>query len=447
MIFCQSCADQGKSWFTTKESQMTNDKYQISKKDGIGDLRFEIGNSAQSAVGWYPEENLPVLLPEVKDFKPLGTGKAPLANYPEFYETMCPGCGGKATRETDVSDTFLDSSWYFFRYLATELTDLPIPMKESKSQSFKESTDDSRSKVEKRLNWLPVTSYIGGAEHAVLHLLYSRFVTMVLKDLGYIDFEEPFTRFRANGLIIKDGAKMSKSKGNVINPDDYVRKFGADTLRTYLAFIGPFTQGGDFQDSGIEGISRFLTRVWKLVIEFRVQNSEFRIGEDKNRQAMLHKTIKGVTEDMEELRFNTAIAKLMTYYNFLIDQKEQSSQEIETLLKLLAPFAPHMTEELWSRIPTDNKSVDIRGSNQWKSIHLEGWPGFDVDKISSDMVTIAVQINGKLRHTLSIQQSVVSSQQQLEDLAKNSENVKKHLEGKEIKKVIYVPGKILNFVI
>ena len=219
-------------------------------------------------------------------------------------------------RETDVSDTFLDSSWYFFRYLATDRDDLPMPMKSERVifrnkdiKKLSDSEEDANNlisqypNISERLRWLPVTSYIGGAEHAVLHLLYSRFITMVLKDLGYIDFEEPYQKFRANGLIIKDGAKMSKSKGNVINPDEYVKKFGADTLRTYLAFIGPFTQGGDFQDSGIEGINRFLKRVWKMVSEFRVQNSEFRIDEQKERVAMRHKTVKGVTEDMEAVSY------------------------------------------------------------------------------------------------------------------------------------------------
>ncbi len=465
MIYCESCAKEGKSWFTTDEG----------KDKQIHNSEFIIQNSK----GWYPVplEQLPVALPVVEDFKPLGTGKAPLANYPEFYETTCPGCGGKATRETDVSDTFLDSSWYFFRYLVTDLNSVPIPMEDAELQSFKVAEkEDGRGKmrafgkgsplvgedgklVEQRLAWLPVTSYIGGAEHAVLHLLYSRFITMVLKDLGYIDFEEPFAKFRANGLIIKDGAKMSKSKGNVINPDDYVRKFGADTLRTYLGFIGPFTQGGDFQDTGIEGISRFLNRVWKLVVSCQLSV----VSMNKDAEAMMHKTIKVVTEDMEELRFNTAIAKLMTYYNFLVDQKEISREEIGVLLKLLAPFAPHMTEELWQRVQSSvdqsvsqqivNQKTDIKEAEDQKlktenwSIHTQSWPVFDVEKIVSDMVTIAVQVNGKLRETIETSISNIKSQKDVENIAKERENVKKYLGGKTIRKVIYVPGKILNFVI
>jgi len=357
-------------------------------------------------------------------------------------------------RETDVSDTFLDSSWYFFRYLATDIDDLPMPMKSERVifrnkdiKKLSDSEEDANNlisqypNISERLRWLPVTSYIGGAEHAVLHLLYSRFITMVLKDLGYIDFEEPYQKFRANGLIIKDGAKMSKSKGNVINPDEYVKKFGADTLRTYLGFIGPFTQGGDFQDTGIEGINRFLKRVWKMAIDSRSKIQDSRI-ENKARTAMMHKTIKGVTEDMEELRFNTAIAKIMTYYNFLVDQKELSRSEIEVLLKLLAPFAPHMTEELWQRAKGKGQRVE-----DFRSIHIEHWPYYDIDKIVSDTVVIAVQVNGKLRETFEIQEVGSKNQEEVERMAKERGNVKRHLEGKTIRKVIYIPGKIINFVV
>lgn len=452
MIYCSACADKGDSYFTTKAPSSQS----IARGS---DMRSEGGFASRASTrfaGWYPvsKDHLPVLLPVVDDFKPLGTGKAPLASYPDFYETVCPACGEKARRETDVSDTFLDSSWYFFRYLTTDRDDLPMPVKSQKKilrnedteklGDYKEGSNILISKytdISQRLRWLPVTSYIGGAEHAVLHLLYSRFITMVFKDLGYIDFEEPYTRFRANGLIIKDGAKMSKSKGNVINPDDYVKKFGADTLRTYLAFIGPFTQGGDFQDSGIEGINRFLKRVWKLA------NSKWDIANGKNMniqgEAMMHKTIKGVTEDMEELRFNTAIAKIMTYYNYLSDQKEIDQKEIEVLLKLLAPFAPHMTEELWQLA----KGKGQRANGNFSSIHRALWPHYDIDKIVSDTAVIAIQINGKLRETLSIQQSVVGNQSVIENLARESEKVKKHLEGRIVKKVIYIQGKIINFVV
>ncbi len=416
MIYCESCAKQDKSWFTTDEAKEYEDerrkKLELWKSKPEG-LTVKIPE-ASSVAGWYPvpEKDLPVLLPEVEDFKPVGTGKAPLANYPEFYKTTCPGCGAGASRETDVSDTFLDSSWYFFRYIATDI-------------------DNSASDIDRIKKWLPVTSYIGGAEHAVLHLLYSRFITMVLYDLGQIYFDEPYAKFRANGLIIKDGAKMSKSKGNVINPDDYIKKFGADTLRTYLGFVGPFTQGGDFQDTGIEGINRFLKRVWTLVTDRKTVEKDL----PREGLSLLHRMIKGATEDMEELRFNTTIAKAMTLYNYLSDQEENSKDAVEVLLKLLAPFAPHMTEELWHTLGNAG------------SIHIAAWPVYDPAKIVTDTVTIAVQVNGKLRDTFEIDTNAAKDQAAVEKQGKESENTKRFLEGKEVRKVIYVPGKILNFVV
>ncbi len=437
MIHCESCNKAGKSWFTESGAAGSVE----SRRDPIASLQDD-----KSMAGWYPvaQEQLPVLLPVVSDFKPLGTGRAPLANYPEFYETTCPGCGGQATRETDVSDTFLDSAWYFFRYLATDSSDTPFPMKSasvisSEARDPKQSEHeislrqrpDRNDKLEDRLKWLPVTSYIGGAEHAVLHLLYSRFVTMVLKDLGYIDFEEPYAKFRANGLIIKDGAKMSKSKGNVINPDDYIKKYGSDTLRTYLGFVGPFTQGGDFQDTGIEGINRFLIRVWKLV----KNNLHADTPMSSQTESLVHQTIKGYAEDMEELRFNTAISKGMILYNHISNEEKQSKFALQVLLQVLAPFAPHMTEELWHQMGNST------------SIHLSQWPHFDPEKIISDTVTIAIQVNGKLRETLVLPSSKINEKNHIEATAKEQENVKRFLENMTIRKVIYVPGKILNFVV
>jgi len=392
MIYCEKCAQEGKSWFSVAGKEVEN---------------------ASAMVGWYPAEDLPVELPYVEDYKPMGTGKAPLANYPEFYEVTCPHCGSKATRETDVSDTFLDSAWYFFRYISTDRSDVPFD-------------------VELAKKWLPVTMYIGGAEHSVLHLLYARFITMVLHDLGYINFEEPFARFYAHGLIIKDGAKMSKSKGNVINPDVYIAKFGADAVRCYLLFLGPFNQGGDFRDTGIEGMSRFLKRVWSLFAD-GVISSEVSLSSAAG--SMMHETIKGVTEDMEELRFNTVIAKLMTYYNFLVKQERVSQEEVEVYLKLLAPFAPHMTEEIWEMI-----------GNEF-SIHTSSWPQYDEELIVKDVITIPVQVNGKLRATLAVSKDEVGNERMIHERAEKEEGVIKFLEGKSVKKFIYVPGKVVNFVV
>lgn len=402
LIYCEKCAREGKSWFHTDE----------------GKKQQPLLPPHQSVAGWYPEEHLPVLLPEVEDYKPLGTGKAPLASYPEFYETACPACGSPAIRETDVCDTFLDSSWYFLRYLATDWQDAAFP-----SVKFGDE-------YAKRTDWLPVTSYIGGAEHSVLHLLYARFVTMVLHDLGYLAFEEPFTRFRHNGLIIKDGAKMSKSRGNVINPDDYVKKFGADTLRVYLAFVGPFSDGGDFRDTGIEGTYRFLKRVWTLFTD-NVVDAEM----NADALQMMHRTIKGNTEDMEALRLNTGVAKLMTWYNFLREQKSVTRGETEAYLKLLAPFAPHMTEELWHRL------------GHTDSIHNSSWPTYEEKYLLTDNVVVAIQINGKTRESVEIPTEKIKEQAYIEEQAKSLEKVQKYLSGATVRKVIYVPGKIINFVV
>lgn len=362
--------------------------------------------------GWFtvPEKDLPVLLPDVEDWKPMGTGKSPLANHPEFYKTTCPNCGGEATRETDVSDTFLDSSWYFLRYPNTDIQNAPFD-------------------TERTRKWLPVDQYIGGAEHSVLHLLYSRFVTMALKDLNFLDFEEPFTNFFAHGLIIKDGSKMSKSKGNVVVPDEYISKYGADTLRTYLMFLGPYSDGGDFRDSGIEGMGRFIRKVWKL-LSGRVAESD---NMSLERMRLMHKTIQGVGRDIQEFGYNTAIAKLMEWYNSLNKEEKISKGEAEVFLKLLAPFAPHMTEELWHTFGNSD------------SIHIQKWPEFDEKQLVSEKVLIIVQVNGKKRGEFELASSEISDKKKAEEKARQA--VLKQIDGAGVKKVIYVPGKIVNIVI
>lgn len=363
--------------------------------------------------GWQPvpKEDLPVLLPKIDDYKPMGTGLAPLASHKEFYEVICPKCKGEAKRETDVSDTFLDSAWYFLRYVSTDI----------KTEAF----DTLRAR-----KWLPVDMYIGGAEHSVLHLLYTRFITMVLSDLGLIDFEEPFKRFYAHGLIIKEGSKMSKSKGNVVVPDEYIQKFGADTLRMYLMFLGPYSQGGDFRDTGIEGMHRFVRRVWSLISS----SKDTEIEESDSEKRMTARTIQRVTRDVETLHYNTALAGLMEYYNFLSEQTGVSREAQETFLKLLAPFAPHMTEELWEEM-----------GNRY-SIHKVAWPTFDKTYLQEEEVTIAIQVNGKVRDAILVKSTMVQDKSEIEKKAKNTEKVKKHLDGKDVTKTIYVEGKVINFV-
>jgi leucyl-tRNA synthetase len=402
----------------------------------------------ESMAGWFPvpEEDLPVLLPALIDWKPEGTGKGPLAKLPDFVKTKCPHCGGEADRETDVCDTFLDSSWYFLRYPSVIKKDGPFRVRPSSTPWDPVITR----------RWLPVNIYIGGAEHTVLHLLYSRFVTMAFHDWGLLDFDEPYKRFYAHGLIIAEGAKMSKSKGNIIIPDEYIAKYGADTLRTYLMFLGPFDMGGDFRDTGIAGMHRFLGRVWRLVSE----SFSPKLPKEKNQlDQIMHRTIKEVTEDLENLRYNTAIAHIMEFVNELQSSKlpaspaggkAQSSKRngdiIKNLLLVLAPFAPHMTEELYQRLSAGISNFKFQISN-YSSIHLHSWPSFDPKYLIEDEVTIIVQVNGKVRETIQVQSSKSKVQKEIEELVGKSEKVKKYIERKTVRKVIFVPGRLINFVV
>ncbi len=361
-----------------------------------------------------PEEDLPVVLPRVDDFRPDDTGISPLARVRDWYEVPCPSCGRDATRETDVSDTFLDSAWYFLRYPSTDFDDRPF--------------DDDITR-----RWLPVDTYIGGNEHAVLHLLYARFVTMALSDIGVLDFEEPFTQFRAHGLIIREGAKMSKSKGNVIVPDPIIEQYGADTFRVYLMFLGPFMAGGDYQDRGISGPHGFLHRLWESVVPQDGELPDRAIDPDVERK--LHRTIKRVTEQIADLRYNTAIAAMMEYLNAVrAGGRTPGRAEIEPLVCLIAPFAPHMAEELWERLGHEGSIFD--GAN---------WPAFDAAKAVEEEVRVAVQVNGKVRGTVSVPAG--ADRDAVTALAREENNVARHLEGMEVRRVVHVPDRLLNFVV
>ncbi len=359
-----------------------------------------------------PEADLPVELPFIEDFKPDDSGVSPLARHAEWYHVPCPRCGAPARRETDVSDTFLDSSWYFLRYPSTEFGDRPF--------------DAGRTRT-----WLPVTTYIGGNEHAVLHLLYSRFITMVLHELGHLEFEEPFPKLRAHGLIVKDGAKMSKSRGNVVVPDAYVQKWGADTFRMYLMFLGPFQEGGDFRDEGITGIRRFLDKVWILGHEAAVARPG---GLPPAVERKLHQTIRKVTDDTEALRYNTAIAAMMEYVNEMRNAECRMRNGVEPLLVMLAPYAPHLCEELWARLGHAN------------SIFAEGrWPAFDERLAAEEEVELVVQVNGKLRARLTVPRGV--TQADAVARAQREESVRKFVDGKDVRKVVYVPDRLVNLVV
>ncbi len=361
-----------------------------------------------------PEQDLPVVLPYVADFRPDAHGVAPLARDEEFYRVDCPRCGRQARRETDVSDTFLDSAWYFLRYPSTDFDDRPL--------------DEGRTR-----KWLPVDMYIGGEEHAVLHLLYSRFTTMVLNELGHLEFEEPYERFRKHGLLIREGAKMSKSKGNVVIPDDYIERYGADTFRAYLMFLGPYQEGGDFRDRGIVGIERFLNRMWEAVLQA--------VGESRNGveagdiERRLNATIKQVTEDIEALSYNTALAALMEYLNAIrYEGRVPSLDEVKPLILMLAPFTPHLSEELWDRLGSD-LSV------------FEGvlWPEYDPQKLRAEVVEMPVQVNGRLRATITVDRGAATDTVQAQALA--DENVQRHVGDATIRKVVHVPDRLLNLVV
>ncbi len=376
-----------------------------------------------------PENELPVVLPlEGVEFMP--TGQSPLTKNKAFEYGKCPICGKPARRETDTMDTFVDSSWYQYDYVDPYNTHEPI----------------NRGKVEK---WLPVDQYTGGVEHAVMHLLYTRFWTKVMRDIGLVDFNEPMLRLFNQGTILTGGMRMSKSRGNVVAPDTYVQTLGADTVRVYLMFIGPWDQGGDWDDSGIGGVHRWLQRVWTLVMDTAGGgNSAGRggaaaavpPGDERELRRRTHQTIKRVTEDMEGFRFNTMVAALMEFTNYLQKARETAAanttawkEAIDALLLMLAPSAPHLAEELWQRIGGPY------------SIHQQAWPKWDPKVAAEEMMTLAVQVNGKVRDRIELPAG--ADEAQVKEAALGSANVQRYLEGRAPAQVIYVPGRLVSIVV
>ncbi|HEU5209870.1 MAG TPA: leucine--tRNA ligase [Longimicrobiales bacterium] len=360
-----------------------------------------------------PEKDLPVVLPYVENYKPDESGISPLARDESWYRVPCPECGGQARRETDVSDTFLDSAWYFLRYPSANRDDVAFDAKLTEK-------------------WLPVNMYIGGEEHAVLHLLYSRFVTMALHDKGLIPFEEPFTTFRKHGLLIKEGSKMSKSRGNVVIPDRYLEEWGADAFRTYLMFLGPYQEGGDFRDLGLQGPYGFLSRLYDTVVPASALGEQQPSGSIEQK---LHATIRKVTEDIGALRYNTAIAAMMEYLNAVREGGRAANRaEVEPLVALVAPFAPHLAEELWQEL-----------GHATSLFEEPSWPSFDPDKATSDEVELVVQINGKVRARIGVTRGI--GEDEALSVAHGDENVARHLADRTTRKVIYVQDRLLNIVV
>ncbi len=368
-----------------------------------------------------PEDQLPVWLPENVEFK--STGKSPLRYEPEFLNTTCPICGGPATREADTMDTFICSSWYFLRYADPH-------------------NSEQAWSAEAMKRWLPVDQYVGGAEHAVMHLLYARFFIKALRDMGHLEFDEPFIRLYHQGMILgADGQKMSKSRGNVEAPDEYVEKYGADTVRCYMMFIGPYDQGGSFKADNLEGVWRFLNRFWSLVNDTWLRSvSNKETSESNAIERLRHKTIKRVTEDLSNFRFNTALAALMECNNALIKQQHEPVARsaafrgtLETMMQLLAPMAPHITEELWH----------LTGHSG--SIHLTDWPGYDEALTRDETFTLVVQVNGKVRERIEVPTDI--SEVEVRKLALYNPRVASFIGDATVRNVIYVPGRLVNIVV
>ena len=362
-----------------------------------------------------PEKSLPIKLPALKNFKPAPGGKSPLARVKNFVNVKCPQCGGPAARETDTMDTFVDSSWYFLRYI--------------------DSKNKKRFADKQKLNaWLPVDMYVGGAEHAILHLLYSRFFVKMLIQFGYLEFAEPFVALRHQGIILgTDNQKMSKSRGNVADPDDLVQKYGADAVRMYLCFMAEYSQGGPWSSTGILGVKRFLDRIYNKFFSLReIARRATNSSSSEKLTKLLHQTIKKVGEDIENFRFNTAVSALMILFNSM-EKDEISKNDAKTFLTLLAPFIPHLSEELWFAL--GNK----------KSIHLEPWPKYNTALIEEEEYELVIQINGKMRDIVKISKKLERSE--IEQMTLARESVKKYIAGSEIKKIIFVPGRLINIVL
>jgi len=363
-----------------------------------------------------PDEDLPVRLPEVERYQPTGTGESPLAAIQDWVNTRCPNCGGPAKRETDTMPQWAGSSWYFLRYPSPHAQDALIS--------------------EKGKEWVPVDMYVGGVEHAILHLLYARFFTMFLHDIGVVNFDEPFLRLFNQGMITYVGKsgkaeKMSKSKGNVVNPDELVREFGCDSLRMYELFVGPPELDAEWNDNGIKGVHSFLKKAWHWIW---MHDGQWNPSPSRAMATHRHLLIKNVTERLEGLRMNTIVSTFMEFINAVTSMTEAPDKEtIEAFLITIAPFAPHFAEELWER------------TGHRPSIFFQKWPKWDEAYTTADVVTVAIQINGKLRGTINVKTE--APEETVLEAARKDPAITRYLDGKEIRKKIYVKNRILNLVV
>lgn len=431
MVYCESCAKKGIVWWETEEGKKLLKNKNVQKilisTLGLTTVNGKITSASwklfkesklfrekfSHLAGWFPlpENQLPLELPDIEKYQPTETGESPLASIENWVNTACPHCGGPARRETDTMPNWAGSSWYYWRYCDPK--------------NNKQPADPQKLKY-----WLPVDIYLGGGEHTTLHLLYSRFWHKFLYDIGVVPYPEPYKARRQHGVILgEDGEKMSKSRGNVVNPEDVVKKFGADALRTYLCFMGPYDATMPWNTKGLEGSWRFLNRVWRLFYQ--------RVGQKTTPSLLrpLHKTIQKVTKDINKLHYNTALAAMMEFINEWVKNGQLSKEDAGKFLRLLAPFAPHITEELW---------VEILGNKF--SIHQQPWPEYKPEFTKEEEVVIVVQVNGKVRGQIKVESKDVKNQSEIEKLAKAQPRVAKYLAGQKIRKTIFVPGKLINFV-
>jgi len=397
MVFCKSCAKEGKTFWETKEGKKLKPLFEPER-----DL-----------FGWFPvsERELPLKLPEVKKYQPTETGRSPLAAVKNWIKTKCPCCGGDAERETDTMPNWAGSSWYYSRYCDPK-------------------NDRNLASLKKLKYWMPVDLYLGGAEHITLHLLYSRFWHKFLNDIEVVPGKEPYLRRRTHGLILgEDGHRMSKSRGNIVNPEEMIEKFGVDSLRTYLVFIGPYDGTFPWSTAGIKGVRKFLERFWNFVLEEIGKKTK---ESEKETKILVNRLIKEVGEDIDNFKFNTAVAKFMKFLNEA-NGKRISKEDLGRILRVLAPFAPYLTEEIW------------RNHFKKSSIHKESWPRYSPKLIKEETITLIVQINGKVRDRIEVKSGI--SSEAAKEIAFSSEKIKKWIKNKKIQKIIFVPGKLINFVI
>jgi len=431
MVYCESCAKKGITYWQSKLY-----RNEIKEKEELNQKKTpEEKTENKNLAGWFPleEKDLPLKLPYVSSYEPTETGESPLSNIESFVKTTCPNCGGPAKRETDTMPNWAGSCWYF---LAFPLWDKGVEGQSLAHTSIRRENFDFL--IKNYGDWLPVDWYLGGAEHAVLHLLYSRFWVKALYDLGLLNFKEPFLRLRNVGMVLaEDNRKMSKSFGNVINPDDVVSEYGADALRLYEMFMAPFSQEIAWLTKALQGCYRFLKRVWEIY-QSQYQEASSKYQEDKNLVSKLNKTIKKVTDDVSHIKFNTAIAAMMEFVNewekaLNVKHSTLNVNEAKKFLQILAPFAPFLTEEIWREI-----------FGEKTSIHLSSWPKAKV--FEEEEVAIPIQVNGKLRVVIKIKRSTLNVKQEIEKKALSEDKIKKYLQGKRYR-FIYVVGKVGNFVI